>query len=173
MRLAVKDPLEDKVVLVESADILYITIERNKVVYHTEDRFYFNIDSLEEIGIGTRLLYGFERVDRNYIVNMSKVTVFDGTRNILFFENEVKKNSKFALVSGPNIGKVKEYMLSRELEVIEKAPNFMQFLLNHRFVEVPVRLEEELQKIKRALQMMEITFHIQCTGSRYQINLLE
>jgi hypothetical protein len=172
MQFAVKNPKTDEIVLVNVADILYITIEKNDVVYHTDDHSFRHLDSLEDVGAGVKLLYGFERLDRNFIVNMSKATIFDSSKNILFFKSDVVKGSKFAAVSGPNIKKVREYMKERNLEVIEKAPALMQTLLNTNFLKVPAKLENEVLKLKNALHMMEVNYKLIQKDSLYEFSLI-
>jgi hypothetical protein len=171
MQIAVKDPLCDQVVLVDVEDILFITIEKGEVVYHTDSHSFRHLDSLEDVGLGAKLLYGFERLDRNFIVNMSKAAIFDSAKNILFFENDVHKDSKYSAVSGPNIKKVKDYMKAKDLEVIEKAPALMQILLNRKFLKVPAKLEDEVLKLKNALQIMGVAFKLEVTGSVYEFSL--
>jgi hypothetical protein len=172
MQFAVKDPKTDEIVLVSVSDILYITIEKNEVVYHTDSHSFRHINSLEDVGAGVKLLYGFERLDRNFIVNMSKATIFDSSKNILFFKSDVVKGSKFAAVSGPNIKKVTKYMKERNLQVIEKAPALMQILLNTKFLKVSTMLEDEILKLKNALHMMEVKYKLVHKDSLYEFSLI-
>jgi hypothetical protein len=171
MQFAVKDPLTDRVILIEASEVLYITIEKNDVVYHTDDHSFRHLESLEDVGAGVKLLYGFERLDRNFVVNMSKATIFDSSKNILFFKSEAVKGSKFAAVSGPNIKKVKDYMKERNLEVIEKAPAFMKILLNTKFLKVPAKLEGEVLKLKNALQMMDVSYNLVHNENMFEFSL--
>jgi hypothetical protein len=172
MHFAVKDSLTDRVVLIEASEVLYITIEKNEVVYHTDARSFRHLDSLEDVGAGVKLLYGFERLDRNFVVNMSKATIFDSSKNILFFKSDAVKGSKFAAVSGPNIKKVNDYIKSKNLEVIEKAPAFMQVLLNNKFLKVSAKLESEVLKLKNALQMMDVSYKLEHNESMFEFSLV-
>jgi hypothetical protein len=172
MQIAVKDASTDRVVIIEASDVLFITIEKNDVVYHTDAHSFRHLDSLEDVGAGFKLLYGFERLDRNFIVNMSKATIFDSSKNILFFKSDVVKGAKFAAVSGPNIKKVTKYMKERNLQVIEKAPALMQILLNTKFLMVSTKLEDEILKLKNALHMMEINYKLVHKESLYEFSLI-
>jgi hypothetical protein len=172
MQIAVKDASIDRVVLIEASDVLFITIEKNDVVYHTDTHSFRHLDSLEEVGAGVKLLYGFERLDRNFVVNMSKATIFDSSKNILFFKSDTVKGSKFAAVSGPNIKKVKDYMKEKNLEVIGKAPVFMQILLNTKFLKVSAKLEREVVKLKNALQMMDVSYKLVHNESMFEFSLV-
>jgi hypothetical protein len=172
MHFAVKDSLTDRVVLIEASEVLYITIEKNEVVYHTDAHSFRHLDSLEDVGAGVKLLYGFERLDRNFVVNMSKATIFDSSKNILFFKSDAVKGSKFAAVSGPNIKKVKDYMKAKNLEVIEKAPAFMKILLNTKCLQVSTKLEGEVHKLKGALQMMDVAYQLVRKESMFEFSLV-
>lgn len=91
--------------------ILFLEYENRKkmTVVHTLTNQYYIPGALSYWCNGLQNSgFGFEMLDRNNAVQMSKIKYFDSRSNIAFFEEQRTKSSKFCTVSFTNIKRVVE-----------------------------------------------------------------
>lgn len=91
-------------------DVIYMHMEDRTVVYHTlNEQFYHLAPSLSIMARHTAA-FGFEKLDRINLVNMSKIRHFDDEFAIVYFEpkEQITKKSKFATVAFLNKSKLKK-----------------------------------------------------------------
>lgn len=107
-------------------DVIYMHMEDRTVVYHTlTEQFYHLAPSLSIMARHTKA-YGFEKLDRINLVNMSKIKHFDDEFAIVYFEPEdqITKKSKYATVAFLNKGKLKKRL--KEMQQQEKEEELRQ-----------------------------------------------
>lgn len=93
---------EFEIVDLNLKDVVYSSIESGVITYVTEGGHkYYQISTIEE---QERYLErrGFRKVERGYLVQMSKVVGFDDERHTLYFENNPGPNAPRAPVSKPH-----------------------------------------------------------------------
>lgn len=105
-----------RVIMLDIEDIVKIEVHNRSVTFHTTEDVYYplawNISTLEP----HVMEYGFQRLDRNNLVNMNKITHFDDERGLVFFDTELTNKSKFATISNREKNKVKKDII----EIIQK-----------------------------------------------------
>lgn len=100
-------------------DICFASIDGKRITYHTKDEIFYQINNFDEL---LRLLSpaeGFEKLDRAVVIHMSNVTHFDSQTGLVYFEEQVGRQSKFATVASGYIQKVKK-MIGRDREINNK-----------------------------------------------------
>jgi DNA-binding LytR/AlgR family response regulator len=109
MEIPVVDEKRNTVHMIDVAEIIYITSDRNKITIQTHSGKYRPLLSLRDYH---KLLNkkGFERTDKSTIAQISKVTRFDPVTRIAFFEAEGSQ-TKAVYVSRRNINKIKRLLL--------------------------------------------------------------
>jgi len=101
-----------EVILMDMTDVLYIQIEDGAVVFYTDEgRFYPLVPSLSMYAKHTEA-FGFHRLDRTNLVNMSKIKAFDEHRGIVYFDEAAEPAGPSATVAFMNIGKLRNMILS-------------------------------------------------------------
>ncbi|MGG1659464.1 LytTR family transcriptional regulator DNA-binding domain-containing protein [Brevibacillus sp. NRS-1366] len=86
-------------------EVTHLSHSKNKIEIHTKDDVYYMLTSLED---WRRVLkqYGFEKLDVGNIVNMKKITVFDESKQKVYFEDQPDSNSKYTDVARVHISKL-------------------------------------------------------------------
>jgi DNA-binding LytR/AlgR family response regulator len=108
MKFLVVDKADDSVHVLDLDEIVAMSKKGKTLEYHTKDHVFEHITSLESLTAFFRQ-HGFERLDRDNIVNMKKISRFDsGTNKVFFGDNPIKQKS--FTVSWANVGKVREWM---------------------------------------------------------------
>ena len=103
------DDETSRLVTIDMSDVLYISNEGSKLVYHTENGVYYQISSLQEFEKHLKC-FSFEKLDRPYLVNMNKVKKFDSNRRIVYFTDQPDKNSKYVTVAMLKTHLLKPYL---------------------------------------------------------------
>lgn len=80
------------------SDVLYISNEGSKLVFHTMEEQYYQITSIQELEQHLHEI-SFEKLDRPYLVNMKKVKSYDQDHRLVYFDENPKKGSKFVTVA--------------------------------------------------------------------------
>lgn len=94
-----------ELIMLNMKDVLYMHIEDRTVVYHTlKDQFYHLLPSLTVMNHQTEA-FGFRKLDRINLVNIHQIKYLDDAHGKVYFEEDIKKDSKFATVSFLNKGK--------------------------------------------------------------------
>lgn len=99
--------------MIDLKDIWYVSVDDTKrVVYHTEHEKYYQPTNMEQVYAFLKL-QDFQKLDRGVVVNMSNIKHFDNELGKVYFEEEIKKESKFATVSFTRIRKLKNMLKAR------------------------------------------------------------
>ncbi|MFB9753715.1 LytTR family transcriptional regulator DNA-binding domain-containing protein [Paenibacillus hodogayensis] len=95
------------------ADIVKIEVNDSSLTFHTLHQVYYpliwTISALEP----HFQQFGFQRLDRNNLVNMSSITHYDEERALVFFDPKITNKSKFATISNREKIKLKKEMSNR------------------------------------------------------------
>jgi DNA-binding LytR/AlgR family response regulator len=89
----------EEILMLDLDDIVKIEVHDRSVTFHTRTDTYYpltwTISTLEH----HLRAYDFQRLDRNNIVNMKKITHIDEERALVFFDTSITNLSKFATIS--------------------------------------------------------------------------
>ncbi len=90
---------DTEIVLLDLKDVLYIETENRNLVYHTHEGVYYHL--LPSLNNMSKYIEpaGFMRLDRNNMVNLNQVKNYDGILGKVYFDKDVKKDSKYATIS--------------------------------------------------------------------------
>lgn len=99
--------------MIDLEDIWYVSVDDSKrVVYHTEHGEYYQPSNMEQVYAFLKL-NDFQKLDRGVVVNLNNIKHFDNELGKVYFEEEVKKESKFATVSFTRIRKLKNMLKAK------------------------------------------------------------
>lgn len=97
-------------------DVIYIDTGDRSVVFHTPDEVYYpvlpRISNLE-MHLGQ---LGFRKLDRTNLVNTAKITHYDHEHALVFFDDQITKNSKYATISMSERGQFKKLRFGKTLK---------------------------------------------------------
>jgi DNA-binding LytR/AlgR family response regulator len=109
MKFLVVDKADDSVHILDLDDVVALSKKGKTLEYHTKDHIFEHITSLESLTAILRQ-HGFERLDRDNIVNMNKISRFDSLTNKVFFGDEFSKPVKSFTVSWANVRKLRKWL---------------------------------------------------------------
>ena len=87
-----------EIYFVDVEDILYISIFQKQIMLYTETDIYYHLRYISEYYELTKP-FGFEMLDRNNLVQVSKIARYDPIQKIAFFGDDGKR---YCTVSGSN-----------------------------------------------------------------------
>lgn len=97
---------DDSIHILDIQDVIALKKRGKAIEYYTETDVYEHVTSLESL-VSFLKEYGYERLDRDNIVNMNKISRFDEETNKVIFESATGNELAFT-VSWANLHKVKE-----------------------------------------------------------------
>lgn len=107
-----KDEIE--VHMLDVSDIWYVSVDSNRfVVYHTENEIYYQPNNMEQV-LAFLKFHQFEKLDRGMVVNVKNIESFDQEFGKVFFEEDIKSESKYATVSYSKAKKLKTLLDSKK-----------------------------------------------------------
>lgn len=95
-----RDPRNhDEIILLDLREVVSVQTWERSVIFHTLDGEYYPVTP--KISTLEKHLepIGFRRLDRTNLANIHKIKKFDDELMLVFFEDTITKNSKFATVS--------------------------------------------------------------------------
>lgn len=103
----------EQVIMLDLEDVVKIEVNDRSVSFHTLDEVYYPLAwTISTLELHVQQ-FGFQRLDRNNLVNMDKITSFDEERALVFFDVNITKKSKFATISNKEKLRVKREILNR------------------------------------------------------------
>lgn len=87
-------------------DICFCSIEDRRITYHTKHEVFYQIANFDELLQFLTPEDGFEKVDRGIVIKVDNVTYFHSKYGLVYFDNPVGKQSKFATVAATYMDKV-------------------------------------------------------------------
>lgn len=109
----------EEVIMLDLEDIVKIEVHGRSVAFHTKTKVFYpltwTISTLEH----HLKDYDFQRLDRNNLVNINRITHIDEERALVFFDSEITKLSKFATISSKEKARVKKELKERMLNLKE------------------------------------------------------
>lgn len=105
---------DDSIHILDINDVIALKKRGKTIEYHTQTGVYEHVTSLESL-VPFLKQFGYERLDRDNIVNMNKISSFDPERNKVMFEGGADEEQSFT-VSWTNVQKVKEFLSSKKKE---------------------------------------------------------
>jgi DNA-binding LytR/AlgR family response regulator len=109
---------DNSIILLDISDILYVSREPDRVMFHTRDGVFFNLQSLDDFELFLSL-YDFFRADRVCVVNMSNIKSMDSELGLVYFDDPPEKDSKFATVAYQRLSKVKKWLQGNKPKEID------------------------------------------------------
>lgn len=97
--------LSGRIQVLNLKDILYITTFQKKIYFYTKDHIYQSITTITDY-LDLTKPHGFEMVDRNNVVQLSKIDRYDPLQKIAFFEGK----DRYCTVSGSHEKMIIKYL---------------------------------------------------------------
>lgn len=103
----------EEIFMLDLADIVKVEVHDRSVTFHTRTDTYYpltwTISTLEH----HLKAFDFQRLDRNNLVNMNKITHMDEERALVFFDTTITNLSKFATISNREKSRLKQEIANR------------------------------------------------------------
>lgn len=103
---------DDSIHILDINDVIALKKRGKTIEYHTHTDVYEHVTSLESL-VPFLKQFGYERLDRDNIINMNKINRFDSETNKVIFECEAGEEQSFT-VSWANVQKVKDILNAKK-----------------------------------------------------------
>ncbi|MGG1312800.1 MULTISPECIES: LytTR family DNA-binding domain-containing protein [Cohnella] len=91
---------ETGLLFISLSDIVKISAEGNRLLFHTKDEVFYQLNTLEKIESALKAAgLPFERADRGHLIDLHKVVEIDVKNAIAYFEPSPGKERKSATLS--------------------------------------------------------------------------
>ncbi|WP_372663461.1 LytTR family transcriptional regulator DNA-binding domain-containing protein [Cohnella sp.] len=104
-----KDPdNKTEVIELDLDEVIFVDSQDRFIVFHTIEGIYYPV--LPKLStLETQLGHlGFRRLDRTNLVNTNKIKHYDHERSLVFFDDSITKNSKYATISASEKSKLSD-----------------------------------------------------------------
>lgn len=107
--LKIREDGTTELATIELTDILYISVDGAKLVFHTSDAQYYQMTTMQEFEDHLES-HNFVKLDRPYLVNMNKIKSFNEEHRLVYFDQLPSRNSKNVTVARVKVNLVNSFI---------------------------------------------------------------
>lgn len=98
-----------ELVTINLSEVLFISNEGSRLVFHTLEDRYYQITSIQELEQHLKDV-SFEKLDRPFLVNMNKIRDVDKDQRLVYFEDDTYEDRKFVTVAKVKLDLLNMYL---------------------------------------------------------------